>query len=127
MAISWKTDVGLNHVGAYQVSGRPFVTGGVNAATTTKVEFPATTRWLYVLNQSTDPVRVGFSQNGVENNNFFEVSGNGGTSAVLELKIGELWLSGSNYVQVVAGLTNIDSSRTSGSIGPSWSGSVGVG
>jgi len=127
MAISWKTDVGLNHVGAYQVSGRPFVTGGVNAATTTKVEFPATTRWLYVLNQSTDPVRVGFSQNGVENNNFFEVSGNGGTSAVLELKIGELWLSGSNNVQVVAGLTNIDSSRTSGSIGPSWSGSVGVG
>jgi hypothetical protein len=49
------------------------------------------------------------------------------SSVRLELKIGELWLSGSSNVDVMAGLTNIDISKVSGSIGPSWSGSAGVG
>ena len=39
-AISWRTDVGVNHVGAYQVSGRPFATGSIDASTAVKVEFP---------------------------------------------------------------------------------------
>ncbi len=49
------------------------------------------------------------------------------SSVRLELKVGELWLSGSTTVDIMAGLTNIDTVKLSGSIGPSWSGSAGVG
>ena len=120
MAISWKTDVGVNHVGAYQVSGRPFATGSINASTAVKVEFPKVTRWIYVVNHGGADCRLGFSQAGVEGTNYL-------SSVRLELKVGELWLSGSNGVDVMAGLTNIDTTKVSGSIGPSWSGSAGVG
>ena len=29
--VSWKMDVGVNHVPAYQVSGRPFASGNIDA------------------------------------------------------------------------------------------------
>jgi len=131
---SWKTGVGVNHVGAYQVSGRPFATGSVDCSTATKIEFPAVTRWIYVINgdNSATDCRVGFSQLGVENsNNFFSLGqppSNGVNDSIrLELKISELWISGSSNVDVVAGLTNVFNESLSGSTGPSWSGSVGVG
>ena len=131
MAISWKTDVGVNHVGAYQVSGRPFATGSINASTAVKVEFPKVTRWIYVVNHGGADCRLGFSQAGVEGTNYLRLpapdAGENTNSMRLELKIGELWLSGSNGVDVMAGLTNISTSKVSGSIGPSWSGSAGVG
>ena len=41
--ISWKTDVGINHVGAYQVSGRPFATGSIDASAAVKIQFPKVT------------------------------------------------------------------------------------
>ncbi len=63
--ISWKTDVGINHVGAYQVSGRPFATGSINASTAVKVEFPKVTRWIYVVNHGGAVCRLGFSQAGL--------------------------------------------------------------
>ena len=134
MAVSWKTGVGVNHVGAYQVSGRPFATGSVNCLTATKIEFPAVTRWIYVINNdntSTD-CRVGFSQLGVESsNNFFSIGQppNNGTNDTIrfELKVSEIFISGSDDIDIVAGLTNIDTRTLSSSTGPSWSGSVGVG
>jgi len=126
-ANSWSTGVGLNHVGAFQVSGRPFASGSINASTATKVEFPTVTRWIYVANDSTDPCRIGFSEDGVEGTNFFSLAGNGATTDLLELKISEVWLSGSNNVSVMAGLTNIDTIRVSTADGTSWSGSAGVG
>ena len=131
MAISWKTDVGVNHVGAYQVSGRPFASGSINATSAVKVEFPKVTRWIYVVNHGGADCRLGFSQAGVEGTNYLRLpapdAGENSNSMRLELKIGELWLSGSNGVDVMAGLTNIDTTKVSGSIGPSWSGSAGVG
>lgn len=136
MATSWKTGVGVNHVGAYQVSGRPFATGSVNCTEATKIEFPTVTRWIYVLNNdnSSTDCRVGFSRLGVEYesaSNFFSIGqppNNGVNDTIrLELKVSELWISGSSNIDVVAGLTNIATSRVSGSIGPSWSGSSGVG
>jgi len=57
--ISWKTNVGVNHVGAYQVSGRPFATGSINATHKAKVEFPKVTRWIYVVNHGAADCRVG--------------------------------------------------------------------
>ena len=45
---SYQANVGLNHVPAYQVSGRPFASGSVSVATATKVDFPYLTRWFQV-------------------------------------------------------------------------------
>ena len=123
---SYQANVGLNHAPAYQVSGQPFASGSINAATATKVEFPYVTRWIYVVNRGGADVRVGFSQAGVEGTNYFVVEQNE-DSQRLELKVSELWISGSGVVDVVAGLTSVPSSRTTTDDGPSWSGSAGVG
>ena len=157
--MSWKMDVGVNHVPAYQVSGRPYVSGNINAmnASGAMVQFPYVTRWIYVVNHDpTENCRVGFSRLGVNgeapkpadrtgtgapaaadgNSNFwFMVTASGGTSDRLELKVSEIWLSGSHNVQVMAGLTTIRPVRISSgsSADPSdgtyrsWSGSAGVG
>jgi len=138
-AISWKTGVGVNHVGAYQVSGAPFATGSIDttgSATATRVAFPKVTRWFQVINRDhANAAKVGFSANGVNGvpaNYFFEIgnaaSSLGSTESPLyELKVSEIWLTGSGKIDVVAGLTNIDDIRVSASAGNSWSGSVGVG
>jgi hypothetical protein len=97
---SYQANVGLNHVPAYQVSGQPFATGSIDASTAVKVEFPYVTRW------------------GSESTQFTQR---------LELKVSEIWLSGSAVVDVVAGLTSIPTSRVVTDSGPSWSGSAGVG
>ena len=132
MAVSWKMDVGINHAPAYQVSGRPFASGGVDATTATKVSFPYVTRWVYIVNRTGEDVRVGFSELGVKGTNYFIVSRKNSdtrhSSARLEVKVSDLWLSGSGLVDVCAGLTSIPRDRTSMGDGlPSWSGSVGVG
>jgi hypothetical protein len=123
---SYQANVGLNHAPAYQVSGQPFASGSINAATVTKVEFPYVTRWIYVVNRGGADVRVGFSQAGVEGTNYFVVE-QSEDSQRLELKVSELWLTGSGVVDVIAGLTSVPSSRTTTDDGPSWSGSAGVG
>jgi hypothetical protein len=128
---SYQSNVGLNHVPAYQVSGRPFVEAK-NAGTAAKVDFPYVTRWFQVINNTSSPVRVGFSQAGVEGTtNFFQVDASGssgvGKSEVYEIKISELWLSGSTQCTVIAGLTTVPTARVTTSDGPSWSGSSGVG
>jgi hypothetical protein len=123
--------MGLNHVPAYQVSGQPFATGSINAGIAVKVEFPYVTRWFQVINAGATPVKVGFSQAGVEGTNFLIVDASGSTgygkSEVYELKVSQVWLSGSSQCGVVAGLTSIPASRTTTDSGPSWSGSSGVG
>ena len=131
---SYQANVGLNHVPAYQVSGQPFATGSVSAATATKIEFPYVTRWIYVVNHDgTNHCRVGFSQIGVEGTNYFRLSPESAGaeqtqhSQRLELKVSELWVSGSTSVDIVAGLTSIPTSRTTTADGTSWSGSSGVG
>lgn len=129
---SYQAQVGINHVPAYQVSGRPFASGSINATGATKVEFPYVTRWIYVVNHENTHCRVGYSQNGVEGTNYLRIgpqAGNENTQSTirLEVKVSEVWLSGSSGVDVMAGLTTIPVSRVSGAIGPSFSGSVGVG
>ena len=130
---SWHMEVGLNHVPAYQVSGQPFATGSIQAsAAAVKVSFPYVTRWVTIVNNSTtEACKVGFSEAGVDGDNYFTV-GKGATNIPvttgrLELKVSELWLSGANGVDIVAGVTSIPVSRTTTSSGTSWSGSSGVG
>jgi hypothetical protein len=130
--ISWKTDVGVNHVGAYQVSGRPYATGSVNCSTTTEIQFPQTTRWIVVVNNGTGSAKVGFSANGVNGTNYFDLGKASGTnipaiSPRLELKVSSIFISGSNDISIVAGLTNITTEKVNTASGTNWSGSSGVG
>ena len=129
--ISWKMDVGVNHVPAYQVSGRPFASGNIDASSAVAVQFPYVTRWFQVTNKTASPIKLGFSENGVSGTNYITVSASGsagyGVSDVYEIKVSEIWLLGGNGIDVMAGLTSILPDRVSGSIGPSWSGSAGVG
>lgn len=126
---------GLGNVPSYQVSGIPFVTGGISAATATKVSFPYVTRWIEIANYGTSEVRVGFSQNGVNGTNYYRVgkagtAGYNHTSVRLEVKATEIWLSGSTSVDIMAGLTTIPAARINNSAvspsGSNWSGSANV-
>jgi hypothetical protein len=145
---------GLGQAAAYQVSGKPFVTGGLEAQThkprgaagigPAVVNFPNVTSWVMVINHDSADCRVGFSENGV---NGVGVSGGGSKNnyivlgqkpanvgptvlGPLDLKVSQLWLSGSTNVDVIAGLTYIDSSDINNiSVSPSgvnWSGSAGA-
>jgi hypothetical protein len=130
---------GLGNVASYQVSGKPFATGSLTApaagGTPIKVEFPSVTRWIKVIpitGSSQSHLRVGFSENGVKNGNYYRLFAgqNANHEAVapepLELKVTELYFCSDNSAtiefDVVAGLTGISNT----SILNNWSGSVGV-
>ena len=134
-------EVGLNNVGSYQVSGRPFASGNITVAHAVKVDFPMVTQYFEVINHGPGSIRVGFSQVGVSGSSYFSVpsasAGSGaGTSGVQRVKVSQIWLycgkaaagdGVASGVDVVAGLTCIDRKKTAGRLGPSWSGSAGVG
>ena len=135
---TWKTGVGLNHVGAYQVSGVPFASGSINCKAPSggfEVVFPYVTRWFQVINKDTaNDLRVGFSALGVVGTNYYTVprseqTADGPThnTGILELKVSSIFISGSLDVDIVAGLTKIDRASTTTSTGANWSGSSGVG
>ena len=65
----------LGNVGAYQVSGKPFVSGGIDVSVYTngplEITFPSVTRWIIVRNSSrsgdnSKKVLVAASPNGFE-------------------------------------------------------------
>tara|TARA_Y100000592_G_scaffold100312_1_gene179706 strand:- start:9805 stop:10227 length:423 start_codon:yes stop_codon:yes gene_type:complete len=134
---SWVAEVGLNHVPAYQASGRPFATASLNCrddgAGGHAVYFPYVTRWVQIINNDTsNAVKVGFSKRGLDTEKNFFTIGKGAaaqptSSERLELKVSELHITGSTNVDIIAGLTTIPSERTQTTTGPSWSGSAGVG
>ena len=149
---SWNMRVGINHVPAFQTSGRPFASGGINATSDQQVvNFPYVTRWVQVVNGGSEPVRVGFGPNAFDptNNNYFTIP-SGSKSERLEVKINRLYVSGgsaphatdSNHhmgISVIAGLTSIHSDKVNFPTGSrdqwhldtnsiSWSGSYdGIG
>ena len=138
MAMSWKAEVGINNVPAFQVSGRPFASASIDYDTTARVvEFPYVTRWFQVINKNDVPLRVGYSSAGVVGAKtsghgdayYFTVDASGsngyGKSAVYETKLTNLWLyaASAGTCDVVAGLTTIPRQRTSGSLGLNFSGS----
>ena len=148
---SWKMRVGVNHTPAYQVSARPFASGGIDAANEQQVvNFPYVTRWIQVVNDGSGSVKVGFGPNAFlpDNKNYFTVP-SGSTSERLEVKVSRIYVKGGDDVtlvnsaspiSVVAGLTSIDASQVNPPTGSrdqwhlepgnniSWSGSYnGVG
>jgi hypothetical protein len=132
-------DPGLNNVGSYQVSGKPYATGSIDAKHGSRpggfeIVFPYVSRWFKVINNDTgNSCKVGFSVSGMTGSaNYFTVAAAiaaAGTvdSGPLELKVSSIWVSGSTDVDVVAGLTWIPTIRTNTDSGANWSGSSGVG
>ena len=123
---------GLGQSAAYQVSGKPFVTGNVNPAVTNKIGFPGVTSWVVVSNNSNATVRVAFSANGLNagHSNYYTVPVNA-QSPRLDLKVTEIYLAGSSTsVDIMAGITYIDTEQiNNASVSPSgtnWSGSAGA-
>ena len=49
---SYQANVGLNHTPAYQVSGQPFASGSIDGTTGTavRIQFPYVTRWVQITN-----------------------------------------------------------------------------
>jgi len=140
--ISWKTDVGVNHVGAYQVSGRPFakarLTAPASGSTPLKVEFPKVARWFQIIphndNASKIDLRVGFSEYGATSGSaYFRIHARNTDTyhPRFELKVSELHFMSDNTstvsFDIVAGLTNISTDKLNTSLGTNWSGSSGVG
>ena len=133
---------GLGNVGSYQVSGMPYITGSMDATAQggVRIEFPSVTSWVVVSNADGDDndLTIAFSQNGLgtavggvtgdtqQSGSFTMTSGQ--ITPRLELKITELYLSGSGNCSVIAGLTGISATRVNNSAispsGTNWSGST---
>lgn len=121
---------GLNNVGSYQVSGIPYLSGGLDATSGASLIFPNVTRWIQISNSGSVDLLYGYSENGAAGSNVGIVFPNS-TTPRLEIKATELYMQGgtANGVYVAAGLTNLPRSRVD-NIAPSgsnWSGSIGVG
>jgi|TARA_R110002020_G_C16071122_1_gene756244 hypothetical protein len=144
---SWNTEPGLNHVGAYQVSGKPFASGNIDGFVGTRpggyeIVFPHVTSWVKIINNDIGrDCKVAFSLSGMTgSSNYFTIpslsgsvttaygnTSNVANSGVLQLKVSSIWVSGSSNVDIVAGLTNIRTGLTATAQGTNWSGSAGVG
>lgn len=129
--------VGLNHVGSYQASARPFLTSSLNvpasSGTPTAVSFESVSKFIVITNTlpgsaTNVPLRFGFSEAGVKgtvNNNYGIL--NNGESFEADFKVARVYLLSDSAnecsASVIAGLTGIGSNHLS----TNWSGSAGVG
>ena len=128
--------VGLNNVGSYQASARPFVKSGVSVPvsgtvnTATEITFPKVTKFVTVRNDCTgsdSKMRVAFARDGLAESkmNFFTLAQS--SSISLEYRITKVYLmSEGTYfctASVIAGLTQISSSH----LADSWAGLPGNG
>jgi hypothetical protein len=143
---AFKYHVGLQNVGSYQVSGRPWASGSincrVNALGIAQLDFPNVTSFVMVsnLDSADNNLRVGFSSGGVAGltgpaleNRYLELPPTSGSGPVrLDLKVTQLFLSGSDNCSVIAGLTGIPPNtinevKANSPSGSNWSGSSGIG
>lgn len=121
--------VGLNHVGAYQVSGVPFITGStatlVNTHDDLRFQFPSVTKSItFKNNDNSHPVNVHFApwspgdydytHGASTNSNYIEVDP--GHNVTLQVKCREVFISSTTNSQtldfeIIAELTNIPADR----------------
>ena len=137
MSGNFKYTAGLNHVGSYQASARPYVktdltaplSGAVNTAL--EVAFPKVTKFVTVRNDganasSSCDIRLAFATGGLDeaNNNFITIAESASFSA--DFRVTRLYLmagdEGTVQATVTAGLTNIDASHLTSS----WEGNEGI-
>ena len=125
----YQLNAGLGSVGSYQTSGIPWASSSIPApafgSTPTEVSFPQVTKFIVVKNLTSNLLRVGFSENGVNGTNYFVL--NNLESFAADIRITKLYLlsdgASTTSASVVAGLTGI----AAGNLPNNWSGSVGVG
>ena len=135
---------GISSVGAYQLSGVPYLTSSLAVPSlgnpALEVEFPFVTKFLTVRNTLTSgsnvDLRVGFSSNGVSGtvqNNYFTLAP--GESYTGDWRVGRVYLISNNGSQcsasILAGLAPVTSDQlldvSHGGTRANWSGSIGVG
>lgn len=130
---------GLHNVGSYQVSGIPFVSGGLTAPSSSAiplvVQFPSVTQKIIIHNNDTSRgLKVGFSANGVKNTNHWYLephSTNGKSNDRVELRVktDKIFLLGNDAsytttpIYIAAELTGI----TGYDLSTAYSGAVGIG
>ena len=134
---TFKYTAGLNHVGSYQASARPYVktelTAPVSGAVNTALEvaFPKVTKFVTVRNDgaaasSSCDIRLAFATGGLDeaNDNYITIAESASFSA--DFRITRLYLmsaeAGTVNATVIAGLTNIDASHLTSS----WEGLEGI-
>ena len=127
--------MGLGNVGSFQTSGMPYVTGNLNLNNEfygeddyEKFTFDRVTRYVTIINKGPEDLKVAFSKNGIQGSNHLVMWVS--SSLTLEMKLTELYMSGSSNCAIVAGLTSISAEAIDNtSVSPSgsnWSGSTGL-
>ena len=123
--------VGLNHVGAYQVSGTPYISGSNmpgDDTTSLRFEFPTVAKSITVRSNYAHSIRVhfapynpgdhGYSGGASTHSNFVTLASSG--SETFDFKCKEIFISSTNVatatqalhdVQIYAELTNMPASR----------------
>jgi hypothetical protein len=117
---------GLGNVGAYQVSGKPYLSGSINGkgpGGPFEVAFPSVTSEITIGNgdQDDDDMTWSITANGMAGtNNFTQMAGG---VATYRIKCTSIFVTGSNNINVCAALTGIPRS----SVPDNFSGSAGIG
>lgn len=122
----------LGNVGSYQASSIPFLSSSIpleGGGSPTLIGFPKVTKFITVKNttsaaSASAPVRFGFSESGVQAENYIALDNEESFSG--DFRVSQVWLqasSGSTQASVAAGMTMIESSE----LRSNWSGTLGVG
>lgn len=118
---------GIGNAASYMVSSIPFLTSSVSVSTgsATEITFPTITKFVTIRNDGDNPLKFGFSENGVINGtNFAVLSASESFSA--DYRVGSIFFettTSTTTCTVIAGLTRIKKEAGFNN----WSGSSGVG
>ena len=121
---------GWNWTAEYQSSGIPVVSSSFGVGTSpVRVDFPFVMRDIVIDVSGTMPLRVGFTENGVNgnpNNNYFVVRPN--TTIAFQARVKSIWFradSGTTTYSYIAGLTTIPAKQMPLLSGSLMNGSLG--
>ena len=119
MSLSNVYTAGINNVGSYQVSGRPFTNTGTQKAAnaTTKIEFPTVTKQIVFMNRGAASMYVHFSDSPGTANKFEIAAGEQHTFNVKCKEIYTYGTSGQGWT-LYASLTHIPNERMFTLTGP---------
>jgi hypothetical protein len=109
--MSFEYKAGLNHVGNYQVSGIPFVTGNLTLPLTSsaplRIDFPSVTSYFEFHNHGAYHARLAFSANGLKGSNYYSVEPSG--SVQIRVKATSIFLASNHPTNTLAGCSLIAS------------------
>lgn len=114
---------GAGNAAEYLVSGTPYVTRSLATevpdvgGTPLKLTFPFVTRFFNIQNIGANPLRFGFSKNGVTGSitsNYIVLDAGVTSSITYEIKTKELYFlgdGGTTGFEIIAGLTSVDTKQ----------------